>query len=188
MKGVPHFYKAIRGYFHFAQVYIEAVARAEPGDLLVEVGVWRGKSAAFLAVEAANSGKGLKLALIDLWDGREMKHQAPGEDLFNTVRRNLAPVLDGRAPVEVELVRRDSAEAATLYPDGSAAFIFLDAGHGYESVKRDLAAWLPKLKPGGLIAGDDWNWKGVQQAVTEALGPVEIRREGNSKSRYWVKR
>ena len=34
-------------------------------------------------------------------------------------------------------------------------FIFIDADHSYEAVKRDWSDWFPKLKPGGIIALHD---------------------------------
>jgi hypothetical protein len=64
-------------------------------------------------------------------------------------------------------------------------------------VKRDIQAWLPKIKPGGTIAGDDYWWVpdpplewerhtgcgpysfGVWKAVEECLGSnyeVMVRR------------
>jgi hypothetical protein len=37
----------------------------------------------------------------------------------------------------------------------------VDAAHDYDSVRRDLAAVLPKLKPDGWIVGDDYvMWAG----------------------------
>lgn len=67
-------------------------------------------------------------------------------------------------------------EAAPLVPDGWADFIFIDAAHSYEAVRADIADWLPKVKPGGWFGGHDFhaNWPGVQRAVTEAFGTVEL--------------
>lgn len=48
-------------------------------------------------------------------------------------------------------------------------FVFIDADHSYESVKADLAAWWPRVKPGGLFCGHDYGKKeyGVTEAVDE---------------------
>lgn len=50
--------------------------------------------------------------------------------------------------------------------------VYLDGNHEYESVKEDIAIWLPKIKPGGVIAGHDFNTlcPGVIQAVQEEFG------------------
>ena len=48
-------------------------------------------------------------------------------------------------------------------------FVFIDADHSYEAVKADLAAWWPRVKPGGLFCGHDYGKReyGVTQAVDE---------------------
>jgi hypothetical protein len=74
----------------------------------------------------------------------------------------------------VQAIRGQSADAATLFPDGYFDMVYLDADHSYESVKADLKAWLPRVRPGGWIAGhdytDSWNCGGVIRAVNERLG------------------
>lgn len=70
----------------------------------------------------------------------------------------------------------DSAEAAKQVPDNELDWVFIDADHRYEAVCKDLAAWWPKVRSGGLFAGHDfenpvgggkWN---VERAVREFLG------------------
>jgi hypothetical protein len=51
-------------------------------------------------------------------------------------------------------------------------WVHLDARHDYESVKADIKAWLPKVKSGGWLTGDDYDndkWPGVVSAVKEML-------------------
>jgi methyltransferase family protein/glycosyl transferase-like sugar-binding protein len=55
-----------------------------------------------------------------------------------------------------EIWRKTSLEAAALIPDGSLDFAYIDARHDYASVLEDLEAWLPKVKPGGILAGHDY--------------------------------
>lgn len=60
--------------------------------------------------------------------------------------------------------------------------VFIDADHSYEACKGDIEAWLPNIKPGGIIALHDYKkhevndpdihpkpWPGVDQAVDELL-------------------
>jgi hypothetical protein len=48
-------------------------------------------------------------------------------------------------------------------------FLFIDANHTYEFVRNDIQMWLPKMKPGSVMAGHDYNMShpGVIQAVNE---------------------
>ena len=71
--------------------------------------------------------------------------------------------------------RMDSAEAASLYEDGSLSFVFLDAEHSFDAVCRDLRAWLPKMAKGSVLAGHDYQWhEPVRDACREILGPRDL--------------
>ena len=69
-----------------------------------------------------------------------------------------------------------SYNVVNQFKDESIDFIYIDANHSYESVKKDLELYLPKLKQNGWIGGHDYNkkyWPGVIQAVNENLGIPE---------------
>ena len=65
-----------------------------------------------------------------------------------------------------------SIEASKLYEDNSLDFVLIDAAHDYENVKEDIKHWFPKVKKGGVMAGDDYHytWPGVVKAADEAFG------------------
>jgi predicted O-methyltransferase YrrM len=70
----------------------------------------------------------------------------------------------------VEIVQAFSLVAARRW-DEPINLLFLDAAHDYESVRDDLAAWWPLIKPGGMMVIHDYgqpNFPGVQRAVDEA--------------------
>ena len=53
-------------------------------------------------------------------------------------------------------------------------YVFLDAAHDYESIRDDIAAWWPKIKAGGWLAGHDYtDAEGVRRAVDEAFPHAE---------------
>jgi hypothetical protein len=73
---------------------------------------------------------------------------------------------------DVQILISDSLAAAALFPDASLSWVHLDARHDYDSVTADIAAWLPKVTPGGWLSGDDYDpyaWPGVVDAVRDAL-------------------
>jgi glycosyltransferase involved in cell wall biosynthesis len=59
-KFIPHFYYNIQGWFDFGNLYYYVINSLPRDSHIVEVGAWKGKSSAFLAVEAINSGKNIK--------------------------------------------------------------------------------------------------------------------------------
>lgn len=71
-------------------------------------------------------------------------------------------------------IRATSSEAVNNFKDDSLDFVFIDAIHDEAHVKEDIKLWLPKVKVGGIIAGDDFKPKrftglcsGVMQSLVE---------------------
>ena len=56
----------------------------------------------------------------------------------------------------VRLIREFSVNAAKFFPDYYFDFIYIDADHTYEAVKKDLESWYPKLKKNGILSGHDY--------------------------------
>ena len=84
------------------------------------------------------------------------------------------------APGFVSFFRMTSLDAAKYVEDESLDFIFIDGLHFYESVREDILAWSPKIKPGGIISGDDikgGTWANDVRRAVEELVP-EYEREG----------
>jgi glycosyltransferase involved in cell wall biosynthesis len=173
---IKHFYQNIQGWFCFPNLYTKMVNELPDGAHVVEVGAWKGSSTAYLAVEIINSGKNIKLDVVDIWTGSENDLTAFNTDtefmqynrnIFELFKKNVAPVLHALTPLQMT-----SVDAAKLYADKSLDFVLIDADHSYEEVKKDILAWLPKIKNGGVIAGDDYNptsFPGVIKAVHEIL-------------------
>jgi predicted O-methyltransferase YrrM len=173
---MDHFYKWVQGWSAFLPWYKEAVEKAptDKPSLFVEIGCWKGKSAAYMGVEIANSNKPISFVTIDTFQGSD--EEAHRNDpiikegrLEEHARKNLLPVT-----AWVQIVRSPSVDAAANFADGSVDFILIDGDHTYEGVLADLRAWYPKVKSGGVIAGDDWRWKSVRKAVEEFFWEGEI--------------
>jgi hypothetical protein len=164
---MKHFHRTIKGWNAFASFYVDAVRDApKRGGHFVEVGSYFGRSAAFMAVEIANSGKIIFFDAIDPWTdgGPDLKHKGH-KDIYPAFVANLAPVMRLVRPI-----RLPSLEAVELYADQSLDFVLLDGSHVYEDIHADIVAWLPKVKPGGVLAGDDYGWPGVKEACDELVG------------------
>jgi hypothetical protein len=62
--------------------------------------------------------------------------------------------------------------AAQKWPNHFFDFVYHDASHKYEDIKRDLFDWLPKLRADGIVCGHDYivmDGFGVIQAVDEFM-------------------
>lgn len=49
-----------------------------------------------------------------------------------------------------------SFEAVKQFPDEHFDYVYIDADHSYEAVKRDIEDWYPKVRVGGILAGHDY--------------------------------
>lgn len=52
-------------------------------------------------------------------------------------------------------------------PDESIDCVFIDGDHSYIAVKNDLEFWWKKIRPGGMMLGDDYWMSDVSRAVHE---------------------
>lgn len=162
---MDHFYKKVPGNFTFPDFYawlVKQLSKDHP-SVGVEVGVKNGQSAAFLAVEIINNNVPCTLDLVDL---------IPKESYLN----NLAPV---RHIIGKCHERINSWDVATKYNNESLDFVFLDGDHSYNGLKKDIAAWLSKVKKGGIISGHDFSYNqypGIIQAVQERFDHWDVWR------------
>ena len=72
-----------------------------------------------------------------------------------------------------EMIRGFSTVVCHQFKDNYFDWVYLDALHTYEAVKRDLEAWYPLVKPGGLISGDDFT-DHTDKKMIDWNGPVPV--------------
>lgn len=177
---INHFYQNPsfgQDWFDYANIYSWFVQIMNNNSHFVEIGCWKGKSSAFIAVEIINSNKNIKLDCIDTWVGSDENEHIKDNYIKNNTLYEL--FLNNIEPVKhiIHPIRMTSAEASTYYKDNTIDIVFIDACHSYECVKEDISLWLPKVKNGGILAGHDYtsSWLGVVRAVNELLGPQNIK-------------
>jgi len=177
-------YKEIDGWFDFENVYDFLIEKLPATGKFVEIGAWLGKSSSYLCDNAI----GKDIHIVDTWKGSdnelETHHKlATQTDIYEVFLENM-----GNRPFTP--YQMTSVDAAKKFDDESVDVIFIDGNHTYEFVNEDIQAWLPKLKKGGYIAGDDYRPEspplfGVIQAVKEnfgedftLMGPCWIHQKG----------
>ena len=157
-------------WFTYPDLYRNMIQKYSDGCIFVEVGAWKGKSAAYMCVELANSKKKIGFFVVDTWEGSiEHKEKPELSQLYDIFLDNMKPLEHYYHPMKMT-----SLEAASKFADDSIDFVFIDASHEYTDVVDDLKAWYPKLKKGGTLAGHDYypdqpTWGGVYKAVNEVF-------------------
>lgn len=160
--------------------YLYQLAADAPVDAqVVEIGSWMGASTCFLAaglrgagarIHAVDNFQGLSLCGEDVtWYQRHFRKLGTNSTL-EIFRANFAALgLTARAePVVSDSLAAAQALAAKR---GTIDLIFVDGDHSYEGCRADIAAWLPYLKPGGVMAFHDFGSRasGVTQAIFETI-------------------
>src|ERR1044072_5831765 len=155
----------IDGWFNWRSAQEEAVNRFAGGSRFVEVGTYLGRSLCSLAEVIQASRKEITVIGVDTCRG--------SGTFAGALHKN---ILDCGFADKIQLIISDSVAAARLFSDASLDWVHLDARHDYASVKADIEAWLPKLKAGGWLSGDDYNeqkWPAVVQAVKDLIPLAE---------------
>lgn len=160
---IPHISQDIPGWCNFRDFYAEIAKWISDGGTWVELGVYWGQSFSYGLVECMNQGKKIDFVAVDAFPWTDEW----GKTTLDRFLEHMAP-LDGH----FRYIKSGSDAAASQFADKSVDFVFIDANHEYQFVKDDINAWLPKIKPGGIIAGHDYNAEhpGVLQAVPEIFG------------------
>ena len=75
---------------------------------------------------------------------------------------------------KIRILELRSEDAANHIEDNTLDYIFIDGDHRYDSVLKDLQAYWPKVKQGGIFAGHDWNFAEVENAVNQFRNKFNI--------------
>lgn len=164
----------VPGFFDSDILYKLVVDSAPENAVFVEIGTWRGKSTSCMGQLIKSSNKNIKFHAVDTFEGsNENYHQysieqlkEAGTTLFDDYEKNLK--MCGVYDI-VNTIKSSSVEASKHFENESIDFVFIDASHEYEDVLSDVSSWYPKVKPGGLICGDDYApwWQFVMNAVND---------------------
>lgn len=139
----------------------------------VELGCWCGRSlwaaGCGLPVESTLIGVDPCDGMIPVAEGSDdiQLHGCP--DIQYDALQAVLGSLKRHCWLHTELRQMRSTEASGFYALGSIDVLLVDADHRYQAVKDDLEAWLPRMKPHGIVIAHDYTDKypGVQQAINE---------------------
>ncbi len=144
---------------------------------VAEIGVYKGKFSRKILMRTRPK----RLVLVDAWDidvkGGHIPHiDSHGKKTFSSLARSLPRKLKIYCPfTDISTHQSLSADAAVDYKDGEFDWIYVDADHSYEGVKKDLEAWAPKVCSEGFILGHDFS--NQEAAVNANFGVMEAVRD-----------
>jgi hypothetical protein len=170
----------IEGWFQWRSAQEEAAVWFPEGSCFVEVGTYLGRSLCSLGEVVEQSGKTFTVIGIDTCRGsgpegyRQKDYHGAivaqnGGTFAGILHKNVIDCGYGEA---ISLIIASSGAVSRLFGDASIDWVHLDARHDYASVTADIRAWLPKIKPGGWLSGDDYDeikWPEVIKAVGDLL-------------------
>jgi hypothetical protein len=132
--------------------------------IICEVGVHKADNFKLLLCDNVKIAFG-----IDIWKNTEnigendnLVSQQELDTMYENVKKEF--INDNR----VKFIREFSTTASKQFEDEYFDFIYIDADHQYDAVLKDLRAWYPKLKKGGIIGGHDY----IDGDLTLKLGHV----------------
>jgi predicted O-methyltransferase YrrM len=159
-----------------------AICNARDLRTAVEVGTDRG----IFAADFLERWRGELLYCVDPWVPYPQMPWLRDGDLA------MAAALLAPHARRVRIVRATSADAARWL--GMMDFVYIDGSHAFSDCAADLELWWPSVRPGGLLAGHDFDEEHheVKAAVMEFAGrhglTVEFGTEYNAPPSWYFEK
>ncbi len=152
-----------------SEILMENCLKIKPAKIVIEVGSWLGLSTRFIARIIPEDGV---VYAIDTWLGsKELQNDSRLPNLYQTFLSNVKHAELTQKIVPIRMTSLEAAHALNVEGD----LIYIDASHEEEDVYNDIIAWYPHLAEEGIMCGDDWNAKSVQNGVTQASITLNLR-------------
>lgn len=119
-----------------------------PEFAAAEIGCFAGVSTSVLACFART------VLAVDPWTLAVDYHEIPPQMMAEAEKRFLAVCQEYP---NITRVQGFSVDVARGVPNGSLDIVYIDGAHSRVAFVEDVAAWRPKLRPGGVLAGHDFH-------------------------------
>lgn len=170
----PHFDEEWIGETQLVKLaWLAAETNGLTGDA-VEFGVHQGRS----AIPIANAIYPGLLHAVDDWQGFSLPPEIRARDNYGIFLANL----DAAAKDNVHVWKMDWRQWVLINRGVPVRFAHIDATHTAAEVSANIAAVLPAMPPGAIMAGDDFGDREVQQGVFSQLDAVR-----SMANMWWIK-
>ena len=146
-------------------------------DLVVELGIFGGRSLIPMAMACKTIGKGRVIG-IDPWtkdaalegeNSKENEQWWSSINLEETYKTFIHQVLANDVLDTCFWHRMKSEEAIKLYQDNTIGFLHCDSNHSEKVSLAEIDQWSPKVKNKGIWIMDDTDWPTMQKAKAYIL-------------------
>lgn len=127
-------------------------------DLGFKLGAEIGVLAGGYSIALCRANPELKLYCIDSWGIGEHRYRDYHLRQFEKAKRRLARY-------NCTLVRKLSMDAVLDFKKCTLDFVYIDAKHEFDYVMQDIIEWKRRVRPGGIVAGHDYQKPCVKVAV-----------------------
>lgn len=100
------------------------------------------------------------------------------ETTYNRLQTNAHQRLD-KYP-NYHFMRMFSVEASDWFDTYELDWVYIDGDHSYKAVTEDITTWIKKVKPGGIIAGDDYIRSDRDKRFYDVITAVDDYVEANN--------
>lgn len=146
------------------RLVVQSMAAAIGARRIVEVGVFDGLLSRLLAGISSVE----RLTVVDPWAPYKKYNQARMEQVAQSV-------IDWADKMSnVTVMRAGTLEAAQHFTDNSIDFFHTDANKAADGLKAEIMAWLPKIRVGGLMTGDNYEFSGIASVVDEIFPTCKL--------------
>lgn len=191
---IEHFYEKIEGWATYSEQgkLLERCLQEIDSSKeikIAEIGVYKGRGTALWNVELINRNIKYDYYAIDHFEGSEEHKLADNVPTMEQAIENLKPI-DSSLYENIKLVKCESIYASKLFKTKYFDIVYIDGSHDYKSVLKDIKAWYSRVKPNGIICGDDFNehWNGVVDAVIEFAQSKNLTIEKIGTSQWMIKK
>jgi predicted O-methyltransferase YrrM len=144
-------------------LYDLIIKHVRPTHTVVELGSFAGVSSELFAIHCET------LYCIDRWEPyweiKQTERMQTAEQRFDNMTKNYTNIVK---------MKSDSLDAVKNFEDESIDLIYIDSDHSSAQVDKEIRAWMPKVKPTGLIAGHDINMPTVFKVVMHYFDPTLV--------------
>ncbi len=163
--------KAVEGWLSADQVtrLYNVAASTRPGDQIVEIGSFRGRSTIVLASAVPD---GVEVVAIDPHAGNDRGPQEISGFAAQAADDHEVFIANVAAADVADRVRhvRELSDNAHSSVDGQVAVLFIDGAHRYSPARADIRDWGARVEPGGtMLIHDSFSSVGVTLAITREL-------------------